>query len=149
MIKRSILALSFASLLLGCSEGESERAAIIVQGNGAAQVAETALYFPGGVGIDFGKRPVKDEIVETEVGGGVRTTRFVTYEFDSNYKLVDEELTQVLESEGYMKTELSPAAGRIVDIRYAKDSRNVMAYYKEAISEGFSKKTILVIYWRQ
>lgn len=143
-MKYRVLVCCIFALLTGCNETNDE-----IRGTLSDVPSPTAVYFPDGVGVDFGEKPAKNEVMETETEQGRVVTRFVTYELEHDFSLIDKQLTEVLEHEGYVRTQVaSKRKDRLADVRYSKGSRGIMAYYKETI-DGLSKKTILVLYWQQ
>lgn len=102
----------------------------------------TAIYLPGGVGVDFGLLPENDRAVTDKSGEG----RVVTYVLSESYKTVDEALSSILISAGYKRSQAD--VGDKVRVIYRKKNVSpVLVRYSEQVSEGFNRKTRVTISW--
>lgn len=135
-------------ILAGCDNTEKtgiKNSSIVAQGEQVQKKnSETAIYVPGGAGIDFGRKSVSD-IVKKDA---VSKVRIIQYEFDEAYDVVDKSLASVLLSEKYIRKE-NPLGKLKLSATYIKgDAGPVLARYNEVMREGFSKKTVLTLSWR-
>ncbi|TRO40103.1 hypothetical protein EQ832_08525 [Pseudomonas sp. ALS1131] len=145
MSRYMVLGVMCVALLVGCGEEEIGDVKIVPP-QSEHQVSETAIYFPDGVGIDFGLMPVKDNIREEKDG---KRSRVVVYEF-SKYtpEHIDIALSEVFKDGGYIRKEI-PSREFDLSVQYRKENiQNVRAQYKVRLREGFDKRTVLTIFWR-
>ena len=132
-------------LIAGCDDAEVKNSSVVAQGQQAQQKnSETAIYLPGGAGIDFGRKSVNDKVTKDDVS----KIRIIQYEFDEAYDVVDKSVASVLLPEKYLRKE-NPVGNLKLSATYVKAGGGpVLARYNEVVQEGFSKKTVLTLSWR-
>lgn len=149
MLKKIMLISLFLGFLVGC--GDKESSTVKVVGNtadeGREQVADsqaiTAIYLPGGAGLDFGKKPVA--VTESKW----EDKKLFIYEFefeDSMHETLDNAISEIMIERGYSRVEASdPRFIKYVYYQKGKDVINVS--YSKSVREGFVKNTLLKIWW--
>ena len=143
MPNKIILSVVFLAFLVGCDDGQ-EIKKITVQEQQVSQSSDTVLYFPGGAGVEFGRKATSERINISPDG---RRIKILAYSFDESASEVDLALAQVLEAEGYVKT--SPAAENVkLHSVYTKAGYPYVSarYLNDKVGEAESK-TILVLSW--
>lgn len=135
-------------MLVGCDSAEKtdvKSSNVVAQGQQAQQKnSGTAIYLPGGAGVDFGRKPVSDKVIEDNVS----KIRIIQYEFDEAYDVVDESVASVLLPENYLRKE-NPLGSLKLSATYIKAGAGpVLARYNEVNQEGSDKKSVLTLSWR-
>ena len=132
-------------LLAGCDDTDVKSTNAVAQGQQSQHKnSETAIYFPGGAGIDFGRMPMSDKTIEDDLS----EIRIIQYEFDEPYDVVDKSVASIFLPENYLRKE-NPLGGLKLSVTYIKEGvRPVLAKYKEVNQEGVGKKTVLTVSWR-
>lgn len=145
MLKKIVVSGLFLVVLAGCDGADVNNTSVVAEGASVQQEnSVTALYLPGGSGIDFGRKPVSDQVIKDKVS----KIRIAQYEFDEAYDVVDKSVASVLLSENYSRNE-NPLGNRNLNVTYRKaGAEPILARYSEIVQKGFSKKTILVLSWR-
>lgn len=139
--KNFLLVAFFLVALVGCDQAGEKKNVSAAQD--FKESSATALYLPGGVGIDFGVAPVKDDVIDYQ-GDDVRV---VIYRLDSETADIDSELSAILQGEGYSRKE-NPKGTNDLSVTYSNASGRVMFRYKVNASEGFVKHTRVLVSWR-
>lgn len=148
MFKRTaVIAGTCLVLLAGCGEAEKTGPTSAVpqqEQDEQHQVSKTAIYLPGGAGLDFGREPSRDVVIEDAVS----KVKIVTYEFKDDYEAIDKSISDILVSDGYSRVELPPGDDKKAVHYQRKGETPVIVRYREEIKEGFYKRTSAHIYWR-
>jgi hypothetical protein len=144
MFKKTICGVAFVLFLSGCDD-KSEIKEVVSQGQQATHdVSKTALYLPGGAGVDFGRMPIRDEVIEDEHS----KIRIAAYTFNESYEEIDNSFASVVEVDGYVRTVHAPGKDKL-SVSYRKQGANpVLTRYALSVQEGVGSKTILTISWR-
>lgn len=132
-------------LLAGCNDADVNSMKVVDEGQQAQQEnSGTAIYLPGGTGIDFGRHPVSDE----EVVFNNNNLRKVVYEFSESYEDIDKLMSSILEASQYSR-EVKVGAGSepVFTVSFQKaGSRAVLVrYFVQA--KGIDNKTTLIMTW--
>lgn len=146
MWKKITLVSLCLGLVVGC--GDKDAAQIKAGDKNAVEgqqvASETALYLPGGAGLDFGRAPVSDKVIEDKIG----KIRIVSYEFNESPEEVDTSIASIVEGEGYVR-KINPPGSNELSVTYLKQGAwPVLSRYTLRVQEGFDKKTILTLSWR-
>lgn len=139
---KKVLFLGLAASLLGGCDTEPGDNKLEQEQQIAPKASSTAIFLPGGGGIDFGKEP-------TTIREGVdRGTpyKLVVFEFSENVEDVDLAVSKVLSKYGYSKRVIPDEKLELRAV-YSKDNHRVLFRYSSIFKEGFNKKTKLVISW--
>lgn len=138
------------ALVVGCDGKDDAQINVISKtaGGSSQQVAErksdTAIYLPGGVGLDFGRAPSTDKVIEDKSS----KIRIVAYEFSESHEEVDKSIASILEDSGYVR-KVNPPGSNALSVTYLKQgAKPVLARYALSVREGFNKKTFLTLSWR-
>lgn len=146
MIKYILIAALMGLALAGCekqSSSSSESVDAIKKGSST----NTAIYLPGGGGIDFGLLPTKD--VSGEKGPDGRSSRSITYLLDAKIDEVVDALNDVLGEQGY-KHDKQQSASQDQLYYYTKPGAHFAVAFNEKVQEGLVKKTsIMIWYWEE
>lgn len=147
MFKRTVVILGASLVLLtGCGEVEKSEPAVLssqVEKGDGQPVSKTAIYFPGGAGVDFGRNPTSDRVIKYQSND----VRIIRYEFEESIDVVDKALRGVLELEGYVSS-VKPEEQYDLTVLFRKsNTTTLLARYKIAVREGFDKKTVLELSW--
>lgn len=131
-------------LLAGCDDGSVLKKSSSQESQATKVASETALYLPGGAGVDFGRKATSERI-NTNPNG--RKIKILSYGFDEAADEIDASLAKILESEGYIRT--NPAADNVVlhSVYTKKGYPYVSARYLNQKTKGSDSKTILVLSW--
>lgn len=141
-MRKIILSSIFFAVLSGC-DGSDKSDLIGVDNQLEGEVSKTAVYLPGGSGIDFGRPAQKDLIREV----GDSKYKVFAYEFDEPFNTLDNEVASILEKDGYIRV-LQSFSGDSMVVTYTMDKNNPVVFgYNNEVKEGFSKKTVLHISW--
>ena len=149
MWKKITLVSLCLAVVVGCGDKDAAQVKAIDNnaGEGKQQVAEqkseTAIYLPGGAGLDFGRKPVA--VVESKW----KDKDVITYAFefdDATYDEVDGSISPILLSEGYARTEANDP--RLIKYTtYKKGEAVVSISYTDNVREGFTKNLLLKVWW--
>lgn len=150
MWKKITLVSLCLALVVGCGDKDAEQVKAINKdaGEGQQHVAEqksgTAIYLPGGAGLDFGRAPVIDKVVEDKSS----KIRIVIYEFSETHEEIDKSIASIVEDAGYVR-KINPPGSYDLSVSYLKQgAKPVLARYALRVREGFYKKTTLTLSWR-
>lgn len=144
MFKKIICGMAFVLFLVGCDDRSETKDIVSQEQQAAKNVSKTALYLPGGAGVDFKRAPIHDEIREDEHS----KIRVATYEFIESYENIDNSFAAIVEADGYVRTVHAPGADEL-SVSYRKQGANpVLTRYALRVREGVESKTILTISWR-
>lgn len=149
MLKKITLISLFVGLLVGCGDKESSQVKVVSSSadEGKQQLEEqkaiTAIYLPGGAGLDFGKKPV----AVTESKWKNKDVIAYIYEFeDSSYEMLDGAISEILLGDGYVRTEANDP--RLIKYtEYKKNGAVIGISYANNVREGFTKNISLKIWW--
>lgn len=135
-------------LLVGCDDSATSNATTAVatsaSDNPSLRGSNTAIYLPGGLGLDFGRAPISDEITEDKTS----KIRIVSYEFSESYEAIDHAVASIVEPAKYVR-KVNPAGTNKFSVAYLKQGFNpVLCSYAVVAKEGFSRKTTLTLSWR-
>lgn len=135
-------------LLVGCDDSATSNATTAVatsaSDNPSLQGSNTALYLPGGLGLDFGRAPISDKITEDKTS----KIRIVSYEFSESYEVIDHAVASIVEPAKYVR-KVNPAGTNKLSVTYLKrDVSPVLCRYSVIVKEGFDNKTTLTLSWR-
>lgn len=132
-------------LLAGCDDTDVKSIAVVDEQQAHQESGGTAIYLPGGAGIDFGRQPVSDEEVVFNNG----SLRKVVYEFSENYEVIDEAMFSILKAEQYSRhVSVSGDAGVAFAASYQKaDNKAVFVRYFVQAKDGMDKNTTLILTW--
>lgn len=148
MLNKFIVSGLCLALLAGCdasSKAEQENAVAGADGGQAEQQASnTALYFPGGAGVDFGRAPISDKVVEDKSS----KIRIVSYEFNESHEEIDKSIASIIEGAGYVRKVNPPGTNELSVTYHKPGAKPVLSRYILRVREGFDKKTILTLSWR-
>lgn len=139
-----ILLVFFSAVMLAAC-GKSDTDLDDVQPAVASKASSTAIFLPGGGGIDFGFGPVIDRSGETKHGA----YKSLYYDFKQSVDEVSDSIDKVLQSQGYRK-ELKKdlKEGVLQEFLYGKEGFNrVAVQYRYHVKEGFQKKTRVLFWW--
>lgn len=146
MLNKAVLVTACVLLLSACDDGKAPKPAKVVsQEQQAKQVAsETALYLPGGAGVDFGRMPIHDESREDEHS----KIRVATYEFIESFEVIDNSFASIVQAAGYVRKVHVSEIDKL-SVSYRKPGANpVLTQYAFGMKEGVDGKTILNVSWR-
>ncbi|TXR38925.1 hypothetical protein FVE88_12165 [Ectopseudomonas mendocina] len=129
-------------VLFGCGEKTEVNKASGSKGGQAQSHSETAIYLPGGAGIDFGKKPFSDN------GGGEGIARSIVFLFSESRESVSSAVDKVMLEQGYIGAAVPHEKYAEHNI-YRKDDAKVSFAYNESLKEGFSRETKLLIWYRK
>lgn len=135
------------ALLFGCDSSSKVEVGKVAAGSSSGQgeqQASTALYLPGGVGVDFGRAPVSDRVTEDKSS----KIRIVSYEFSESSKEIDASIASIVEAEGYARKVNPPGANELSVTYHKQGAKPVLSRYVVRVQEGFDKKTVLTLSWR-
>lgn len=141
---KKMAASALCLMLLGGCDEQVDVAGADQQAQQAEQkVSKTAVYLPGGGGIDFRRRAHKNLV--SEVGGN--KYKVFVYEFDESFHSVDKAVGLILTKNGYLRGLQSSADDHMVVSYGLKTSNPVVFRYRNEIKEGTTRKTILHMSW--
>lgn len=148
MLKKIVLSGLFLMLLAGCDD--ASKAPQGDAGQGAKPAAEkpvdgTALYLPGGAGIDFKRKPISDTIIDSKKG----KVRVVRYEFNESHEVVSKSVASILVAAGYSRKVNAPGNNQLKVTYRKKGFAPVLSRYNANNKTGPAKKTILALSWLQ
>ncbi|MDO8335212.1 MAG: hypothetical protein Q7T74_00295 [Candidatus Saccharibacteria bacterium] len=149
MFNKIALSALCLALIAGCddsSKSYEERAKTSeVQAPAEQNENKTALYLPGGAGVDFGRQPVSDE----EIIFNKRNVKKLVYEFSENYDVIDKILSSTLKAEKYYRHEnISEGSEPVLAVSFQKaGSEAVFVRYFVQTKDGVDKKTTLILTW--
>lgn len=144
MFKKIICGVTFVLFLSGCDDKPEMREIVYPEQQATHNASGTALYLPGGAGVDFGRMPIHDEIREDEHS----KIRVATYEFIESYEDIDNSFASVVEVGGYVRRVHVSVPGKL-SVSYRKQGENpVLTQYTLEVREGVDSKTILNVSWR-
>lgn len=154
MYKNIAIAVLCLGFIVGCGDKESPTVMAKpevgqAKDNSADQPkSETALFLPGGAGIDFGVKPVFDKVQEDTPGNKFR---YVIYDLPDAVAAVDGALNKILLSKGYEVAYLSPVPADYQQwATYSKQgSPDILIRYKKYVMEGFTTGAKVIFKWRQ
>lgn len=148
MWKKITLVSLCLALVVGCGDKDAEQVKAINKdaGEGQQHVAEqksgTAIYFPGGVGVDFGKKP--DRVIDKEKHS------VLVYELQAEYKEIDKGLSDIFKLEAYKRIDKGAAGNYEQRIVYSKKGQQpILVRYRSFVREGFEKGTRVYISWKK
>ncbi|AKX45624.1 hypothetical protein AKN87_11375 [Thiopseudomonas alkaliphila] len=130
-----------AVMLVACGKPDTDLDD--VQPAVAPKASSTAIFLPGGEGIDFGKAPI---LVREGVDNGGTPYKLVTFEFVEQAVDVDLAINKLLKSYGYERREI-PDDKLTLRVIYSKNNSRILFRYSNLFKEGFTRKTSLVISW--
>lgn len=146
MFKEILVCFLCLVMLVGCDNAEKIDASTISNteaNNSKLDAVNTAIYLPGGAGIDFKKTPVSDEIVDR----GRSKSRVIRYEFVESPEVVDDAVASILKADGYVRKQHSPGK-EVLRVSYLKKGSNQSVWkYRVVAREGFKKITIITVSW--
>lgn len=133
------------TFLVGCDGSvKSDPKNIAVQESSEVALSETALYLPGGGGVDFGVKPSTDKFNYWQG----RKYRVLQYQISADYKELDKQLSEVLGNYGYVRSkDVTPKEGLLqVSFSHA-NSQPVNIKYSKVFKEGFAESVQVEIWW--
>ncbi len=151
MYKNIAIVVLCLGFLVGCGDKESPTVMAKPEaGQGNANKvektkSETAIYLPGGAGIDFGVKPESD-VTGTDAGGDYR---LITYIIQSRYEDIDKALSDILTGQGYVLTQRSVNPNYQLVLMYKKPGANqiLIRFGNKIVKEGFTTLTPVKISW--
>ncbi|WP_137885654.1 hypothetical protein [Pseudomonas sp. 2FE] len=148
MFKRVAIGGFCLMLLAGCDDASKIQVGEPTdkgpQQNAQRQAESTALYLPGGAGIDFGRLPVSDKILEDKSS----KIRIVVYEFKELYDVVDKSVASVLEAKEYARKVNAPGRNQLSASYLKKGATPVLFRYSSSTPKGVESKTFVTVSWR-
>jgi hypothetical protein len=138
------------ALVVGCGGKDDAQVKVISKaaGDGSQQASErkseTAIYLSGGVGLDFGRAPIIDKVIEDKSS----KIRILGYEFSESHEAIDKSIASILEGSGYVRKINSPGSNALSVTYLKQGAKPVLARYALSAREGFDKKTVLTLSWR-
>lgn len=142
MLKKIAVSSLCLMLLAGCDS--PEKTDVTDAGQKAEQNAsKTAVYLPGGGGIDFRRKALKDLVSEV----GDNQYKVFVYEFDESFHTVDKAVNSILAKDGYLRGLQTSADDHMVVSYGMKASSPVVFRYKNENKDGVGQKTILHMSW--
>lgn len=133
-------------LLAGCNDSSEVQVGVADQDAKATAekiATDTAIYLPGGAGVDFKRKPISDNVTEDKLS----KIRIVQYGFSETYDVIDKSIASVLDEQGYSR-KVNPAGGNKLSVSYNKgNARPTLLRYASAVKQG-SEMTVLTISWR-
>ena len=134
------------AILVGCDKVEQVETVAVNSTQtqqSQAEVSSTAIYLPGGAGIDFKKEPLIDKVV----AGKSNKLRIVRYEIGESVEEVDKAVASILEPEGYVRKLHTPGK-EMLKVSYSKVGTGPTLWRYHVIArEGFEKVTVLTVSW--
>lgn len=148
MFKKAMTVTSACFLLLvGCEKTEQKEqlsTASEEKFNIQQQVSKTAIYLPGGAGVDFGVKPVIDKERKNDKG----IIKYLSYELPSDYASIDNALAEILNKDGYRRENKGSTKDYNSVVSYRKPgNHSVLIRYQSYVREGFDKGTKVNISW--
>jgi hypothetical protein len=133
--------------LSACSDNEQPQSVVVSSEQAKKenqQISKTALYLPGGSGLDFGKEPIS--IVKSQPEGKNLIT--YSYEFDGvTYEELNASIASILLKDGYVRNE-GDHPNLIKYTTYKKGANPVVSIaYIDNIREGFTRNLLIKIWW--
>lgn len=149
MWKQVIVSGLSVMLLVGCDSTDKKvvkDSSVVAGGQNTQQGKnETAIYLPGGAGVDFARQPVSDE----NILFNNNNVRKVIYEFSEDYETIDKLLSSILEAEKYYRHEnIRKGADPVLAVSFQKAGNEaIFARYFVKAKGGVDKRTILIMTW--
>lgn len=146
MLNKVIVSGLCLMLLAGCDDADMKNTSAVAEGKQEQQEnSGTAIYLPGGAGVDFGRQPVSDEKIEFNENN----VRKVIYEFSEDYETIDKLVSSILEAEQYYRHEnISKGSEPMLAVSFQKAGNEpVFVRYFVQAKDGVDKKTTLIITW--
>src|SRR5690606_10298861 len=114
--RKVFFAMAGLAFLVGCDGSvKSDPKNVAVQENSEVVLSDTALYLPGGGGVDFGVKPSIDKFNYWQG----RKYRVLQYQISADYKELDKQLSEVLSNYGYARSkDVKPKEG-LLQISYS------------------------------
>lgn len=141
-MKKIALSILLAISIAGCGEGNIEATAVPKQQQQENVASKTAIYLPGGTGLDFGREPISSK--ENTIAEG-RKARSIEFLFSESIESVSAAVDKVLLDQGYVKKTVEHKGFVQHDV-YSKGKESVAFAYNYSVKEGFNKETKLVIW---
>lgn len=142
-MNKKIILISFL-VLAGCGETPEGNLPEPQKTTKEFQQTNTAIYLPGGVGIDFGMPPYKDMSGITDKG---RRFKDIRYEISGAFSMADEQLKKILTDAGYSRKE-NLVSKDDIRVTYQKGNNNpIDVRYTWEVKEGFTKKAVVSLWW--
>ena len=140
-----LFAVAGLAFLVGCDGSvTSDSRKIGVQESSQTTLSDTALYLPGGGGVDFGVKPSLDKVNEWKG----RKYRVLQYNVSADYKELDRQLSEVLIGYGYVRaSDVKPNKGLLQTSYSRADAKPVHIKYIKTVKEGFSEGVMIEIWW--
>lgn len=133
-------------LLAGCDDADVKSTSVVDEVQQTQQKNnETAIYLPGGAGIDFSRLPVSDENIVFNNSN----LRKVVYEFSEGYKELDKSVSSILEAEKYYRhVNVSKGSEPVLAVSFQKAGSEVIfvRYFVQAKGTA-DQKTTLIMTW--
>ncbi|AKX54007.1 hypothetical protein [Thiopseudomonas alkaliphila] len=143
MYFKFLLVFFSAVMLAACGKPDTDLGD--VQPAVAPKASSTAIFLPGGGGIDFAMLPVADSS-----GKNSKDVPFKSLYYDFSGKQpeeIDKAIDKVLLNQGYSKKEEALHGSLIKNYLYRKEGSNPIAVqYSEHFKEGF-QHTVRVLFW--
>lgn len=135
----------FFSALMLAACGKPDTDLDDVQPAVASKASSTAIFLPGGGGIDFAMPPAANGSGSDANG---KPYKSLYYDFSAQKpEEIDQAIDEVLLNQGYSKTEEALHDGIIKNFLYVKAGFNPIAVqYSENFKEGF-QHTVRVLFW--
>ncbi|MDP3846170.1 MAG: hypothetical protein Q8R10_07055 [Pseudomonas sp.] len=135
-------------LLVGCDDSKKVDGGQSVvsehQAEAEKKANKTAIYFPGGSGIDFGMVPVSDKVLEDKNG----KYRVAVYKFKESFDVVDASVSTVLTADGYARKFNAPGNNKL-SVTYLKSGKyGVLFRYATVVRSDVESKTFVTVSWR-
>lgn len=153
MWKKITLVSLCLGLVVGCGDKDSAQVKAIHNsaGDGKQQVAEqksgTAIYLPGGVGVDFGLKPEREVVSEDKLS----KVKVISYKVSDSVADIDKSLWGIFEPLEYTRKVNKSSEGAL-SVTYKKIGGQRFDYfnvnYKSEVREGFEKHSLVAISWR-
>ena len=149
MYKKALFLGLAASLLGGCDTGSSDNKVEQVQQEQIApKASSTAIFLPGGGGVDFGFLPVLD--TESKPDSLGRITKIIRFDFEEKVAIEDIErsISSLLTEQGYKKVERKAKGQNVYEHSYNKQAVNpIYIRYRHVVKEGFYNKKQVEFSW--
>ncbi|WP_131173509.1 hypothetical protein [Phytopseudomonas dryadis] len=112
-----------------------------------ASQSKTAIYLPGGVGLDFGKKPYLDNSGEVRKNGKVFPYADFYFDIDAASESIDQEVNKILDLDGYVRTPKSSQVNKF-SVLYKKENYNpVEVTYRQIIEPGLKRRSVVSFWW--
>lgn len=140
-------------LVIGCGDKDAAQVKAIDSSAGkekqqiVEQKSETAIYLPGGVGVDFGIKPAREVLSEDNLS----KIKAISYRVSGSMADVDRSLLGIVASAGYSR-QVNKDPGHALSVTYKKIGGQRFDYfhvrYNEVAGEDFDKYALVNITWR-